>query len=79
MTPKRSTEKSATKTAELGIDTVFFCGESMKFGAEQIADSHYAPTKSELIDLLKANSFEDATILIKASRGMALEDVVDYL
>lgn len=62
-----------------GIDKVFFCGEFMKYGHQAYGNGFYAKDKSELIELIKNNVHSDATILIKASRGMALEDVVEYL
>lgn len=67
------------KLKELNIDEAFFCGESMKYAYEAFGHGYYMKTKDFLIEYLKDNTFVDATILIKASRGMALEEVVDYL
>ena len=67
------------KIKELKIENALFCGESMKFAHETFETGTYAPKKVELIDYLKEKKFNDSTILIKASRGMALEDIVEYL
>jgi len=65
---------------KLGIDEVYFCGEYMKKGFESYeGNGHYAKDKAELINQLKPTQIANATILVKASRGMALEDVVEYL
>ncbi len=63
----------------LGIDEAIFCGKSMKLAYETCGKGSYKSSKETLINYLKTNSFENSTILIKASRGMALEDVVEYL
>jgi len=68
-----------SKLKELNIQKAIFCGESMKFAYEANGHGNYMKTKDGLIEYLKKNKFNDATILIKASRGMALEDVVAYL
>lgn len=67
------------KIKELNIQNAIFCGESMRFAYEAFGHGNYMKTKDLLIAYLKENKFSDATILIKASRGMALEDIVEYL
>jgi UDP-N-acetylmuramoyl-tripeptide--D-alanyl-D-alanine ligase len=62
-----------------GIDDAIFCGASMRFGYESFGKGLYARDKPELIEYLKNMNFSDTTILVKASRGMALEQVIDYL
>jgi UDP-N-acetylmuramoyl-tripeptide--D-alanyl-D-alanine ligase len=42
-------------------------------------EAHYFETKEALLELLKTNLIQNATILIKASRGIGLESVVEYL
>ena len=44
-----------------------------------IRDSYYCPTKAEARPVLDGVVRPHATILVKASRGMALEELVDYL
>ena len=65
--------------SELEIQEAFFCGDFMEAAYKTFGSGHYMKTKDELIAHLKENKFTDATILIKASRGMALEDLVDYI
>ena len=64
---------------ELEIQEAFFCGNFMEAAYNTFGSGHYMKTKDELIAHLKENKFTDATILIKASRGMALEDLVNYI
>lgn len=61
------------------IEDAIFCGVSMKLAYGSFGKGLYAKDKSELIEYLKSMKFSDTTILIKASRGMALEQVLDYL
>ncbi|MEP2670556.1 MAG: UDP-N-acetylmuramoyl-tripeptide--D-alanyl-D-alanine ligase [Cyclobacteriaceae bacterium] len=61
------------------IDEALLCGELIKVAATDDYVSKYFPSKEELIAYLKSQPIREATILIKASRGMALEKVVDYL
>ena len=68
-----------TKLKELNIDEAFFCGESMKYAYESFGHGHYMKTRDFLTEYLKDNALSNSTILIKASRGMALEHVVDYI
>ena len=51
----------------------------MQYAFEEFGGGHHAKTKDELIEYLRGQEFDQSTILVKASRGMALEDVVDYL
>lgn len=63
----------------LGLRNAIFCGESMKHAHDTFGKGVYMRSKELLIAHLKKNTFSDSTILIKASRGMALEDIVDYI
>ena len=63
----------------LGINEAIFCGEAMKYAYNTFGKGIYMKTKELLIAYLKGNKFSNSTILIKASRGMALEDIVDYI
>ena len=64
---------------KLNIDLALFCGEAMKSAYEVFGHGHYMKTKEFLIDYLTSNPIKESTILVKASRGMALEDAVEYL
>ena len=67
------------KLKELNIQDAFFCGSAMQAAYDAYSEGHYMMTKDLLISYLKENKFADSTILIKASRGIALEDVVKYI
>ncbi len=76
---KAEHEKTGILLRKHQIHDALFCGDAMKYAQKSYGGGHYAPTKDELIKYLKSHKIENALILIKASRGMALEDVVDYL
>ncbi|MEQ8362463.1 MAG: UDP-N-acetylmuramoyl-tripeptide--D-alanyl-D-alanine ligase [Cyclobacteriaceae bacterium] len=61
------------------IDEALLCGELIKVAAIDDNVSKYFPSKEKLIEYLQSYPIQEATILIKASRGMALEKVIDYL
>lgn len=63
----------------MNIDEAYFCGESMKYAYDAFGGGIYAKNKDRLIEYLRDKKISNSTILIKASRGMALEDVVDFL
>ena len=47
--------------------------------AAGVPECYYCPTKAEARPVLDGVVRPHATILVKASRGMALEELVDYL
>ena len=55
------------------------CGKNMKYASEQLRSVIYFETKPELITYLQNNKISDSSILIKGSRGMGLESVLEYL
>lgn len=59
------------------IGEALLCGELIKVAASN--DSKHFTSKDKLVSYLKEHPIKEATILIKASRGMALETIVDYL
>jgi UDP-N-acetylmuramoyl-tripeptide--D-alanyl-D-alanine ligase len=58
---------------------IILCGKNMKYAAEQLPSVIYFETKPELIDYLQKNKISDYSILIKGSRGMGLETILEYL
>ena len=64
---------------KLGLNQVLFCGKHMQLAREAFGAGHAFLTRDELINYLEKNRFSGATVLIKASRGMALEKVVEWL
>lgn len=56
-----------------------FVGEDMAYAAKSCPGSVYFKNKSALIGFLKEKDFDQYKILIKGSRGMALEDIVGFI
>jgi UDP-N-acetylmuramoyl-tripeptide--D-alanyl-D-alanine ligase len=64
---------------QLGFNEVYLCGHLMKVAQLEIPSAKHYTSKEDLIAALKENDFSDSTILIKASRGIGLESIVDHL
>ncbi len=64
---------------EMDINDAIFCGELMRYAAASSRKGIGMDTKDLLIEYLEKHKFSNSTILIKASRGMALEDIVEYI
>jgi len=58
---------------------VYLCGLLMKSAKAVLPDALYFENKEQLIDELKKNPLTNATVLIKASRGIGLETVLDFI
>ncbi len=58
---------------------VYLCGKLMKAAVAEISSAHYFEKKEDLLKALRQNPFSNATILLKASRGIGLETIVDVL
>ncbi|MCF6352109.1 MAG: UDP-N-acetylmuramoyl-tripeptide--D-alanyl-D-alanine ligase [Cyclobacteriaceae bacterium] len=61
------------------FNAIFFCGKEIRDAATKCLGSLYFATKKELADYLKANPLADTTVLIKASRSIGLETLVENL
>ena len=61
------------------FDNVILCGRLMRFAKEEFSPAMLFETKEELIAGLKKNPIKDSIILVKASRGIGLETVVEFL
>jgi UDP-N-acetylmuramoyl-tripeptide--D-alanyl-D-alanine ligase len=76
-------EKEHQKIGELlnskGFDQVYFCGHLMKAANAMHATGQLFEKKELLIEELKRHPLRKSTILVKASRGIGLESIVDYL
>ena len=68
-----------TLTSELGIEEVIFCGPHMKAAKDANPKAVYFETKAALNDYLMANTIENRTILLKGSRGMGLESLLEFI
>ena len=64
---------------EKGIAEAWLCGPLMRAARASFPQGKYFNTKVELIEELKINPITNATILVKASRGMAMEEVVEFI
>ena len=62
-----------------GINEVWLCGKLMESAKKVFLAAHHFETRDTLIEALKKHQFKDAIILIKASRGIGLEKIVDYI
>lgn len=62
-----------------GFSEVYLCGTLMAAAAEEIPHAHYFTNKADLIRALKAADISNSVVLIKASRGIGLEEVVEYI
>ncbi|MGB3181558.1 MAG: UDP-N-acetylmuramoyl-tripeptide--D-alanyl-D-alanine ligase [Cyclobacteriaceae bacterium] len=63
----------------LAIDEVILCGTHMKHAAEVLPDARYFETREDLTAYLSTHAFSDVVLLIKGSRGMTLESLMDQL
>ena len=61
------------------FENVILCGRLMRFAKEEFSQALLFETKEELIAGLKKNPIKDSIILVKASRGIGLETVVEFL
>ena len=65
--------------ANSGFDQMLLCGKYMQVAADACPPSEYFSEKKALEEYLQNKTFAHATLLIKASRGMALETLVEKL
>ncbi|MBR3356046.1 MAG: UDP-N-acetylmuramoyl-tripeptide--D-alanyl-D-alanine ligase [Oscillospiraceae bacterium] len=68
--------------ATLGIDILLCCGEKMKLAAEAAEEAGVACVrhfehKMEIAEYLRQSAHSGDMVLFKASRGMALEDIIE--
>lgn len=66
-------------TLKESFDKVIFCGERMQYAHEGNRNSRYFKSRTELENYIESCIFEDSLILIKGSRGMALEVIAQKI
>ena len=71
-----------TLVGTLGIDMMLCCGEKMKLASETAREAGVAcvchfENKMEIADYLRRSTHKGDMILFKASRGMALEEIME--
>ena len=64
---------------EAKFDDVYLCGKHIKSANESFPESFYYEDKKELLEVIKNKEFADTLFLIKASRSIGLEEVVEYI
>jgi UDP-N-acetylmuramoyl-tripeptide--D-alanyl-D-alanine ligase len=62
-----------------GINQIYLVGKFFKSALEEIPSAKYFESKQQLIEELKNNPIQDATLLVKASRGIGLESILDFI
>ena len=62
-----------------GFREVYLCGNLISEAMAEIPYAHHFRDKRDLMAALKDAGINGALVLVKASRGIGLEDVVDYL
>lgn len=65
--------------AQGDFDQVIFCGKHIKKALSNNPNALYFEDNNELITYLQSHQFSNSTILVKASRGIGLEKVIDYI
>lgn len=68
-----------TLIQEKGFADAYLCGNLFTAAKKQGGTAKFFTTKEDLIKSLKNTPVSNATILVKASRGIGLETIVDYL
>ena len=66
-------------TTQLTLDEVHFVGPLMKSASEMNTQAKYWPTKNYLEKYLREIELKDTQIMIKGSRGISLESVLEFL
>jgi UDP-N-acetylmuramoyl-tripeptide--D-alanyl-D-alanine ligase len=61
------------------FNAIYFCGKESKSAASKCLGSLHFSTKDALAEHLTLNPLKDSTVLIKASRGLGLETLIDKL
>jgi UDP-N-acetylmuramoyl-tripeptide--D-alanyl-D-alanine ligase len=65
--------------AEKQFNAVYLCGKLMQAAHAELPSAFYFEKKEDLLKALQQNPISNATVLIKASRGIGLESVVEVL
>jgi UDP-N-acetylmuramoyl-tripeptide--D-alanyl-D-alanine ligase len=68
-----------TFTAQMNLEMALLCGKDMQYAAAKNEKSQHFLDRKSLIEYLDQQKWSGKTILIKGSRGMALEKIIDHL
>jgi UDP-N-acetylmuramoyl-tripeptide--D-alanyl-D-alanine ligase len=64
---------------EFGFTEVYLCGSLMQYAQQEFPKARHFYTRDDLLEALKRNPIIHSTVLVKASRGIGLEVVLDTL
>jgi len=64
---------------EKGFKEIYLVGSLFKFALKEIPNAKYFESKQLLMDELKNHPLNNSIILVKASRGIGLETIVEVL
>ncbi len=64
---------------EKGFRQIYLVGKLFRSAASELPDAKFFESKQLLIDELKEKPLDDSTILVKASRGIGLESILEFL
>ncbi len=79
ITTEEEHRKIGQLAKEKGFYQVFFCGKNMKWAYEEFPEANYFENKAGLKEYLKNTPLKNCFVLIKASRGMAMEEITDCI
>jgi len=64
---------------EKNFSEVYLCGNLFNLLKNEFSTVQYFAKKDDLVEALKKNPIRNSTILVKASRGIGLETIVEFL
>jgi UDP-N-acetylmuramoyl-tripeptide--D-alanyl-D-alanine ligase len=71
-------QKLGNLAAASGFDQVILCGKEMQAAAQQHPEFIHFENKGQLQQWLQKHPLQEAQILVKGSRGMGLESLLEY-
>jgi UDP-N-acetylmuramoyl-tripeptide--D-alanyl-D-alanine ligase len=72
-------EKIGSILSNQGITQAYLCGPLMAAAKKTLPNAKFLASRDDLVRELKEHPLNNSLILVKASRGMALEKIVDFL
>lgn len=72
-------QKIGTRLSKSSISHVLLVGNQMHYAHKSCPRAMYFSSKIELVEFLQSEKYENTHFLVKASRGIGLEAIVEYL
>lgn len=72
-------EKLGAELSGKKLTDIYLCGQLIQPAQKHLGRAHYFQNKADLIEALRKETFQDTVILIKASRSLGLEEVVEHI